>query len=286
MNRANATRNARTAADRGRAGGGRADRAAGESGLTITDLTVSYSTRIVLGPVSLTMARGELIALVGPNGAGKSSLLKAVAGVVGHHGTITLDGRRLADFSSRERALRLSYLPQTPTAHWPMRTRDLVALGRLPHRRYGTSGDGADSEAIARAMNCTDVTPLAERSIDALSGGERTRVLLARALAVNAPVLLADEPVASLDPYHQLKIMAALAACAAQGALVVAVLHDLALAARFCTRMILISEGCIHGDGPPESVLNDEALHDHYRVLPYLARYENEPVILPWRTIG
>ncbi len=286
MNSANATPHTGGAPDSGQSGQDRPDHCVAEPGLAITELSVSYSASVVLGPLSLTMGRGELIALVGPNGAGKSSLLKAIAGVVSHHGTMIWDGRRLADLSSRERALQLSYLPQTPTAHWPMRARDLVALGRLPHRRYGTSGDAADSEAIDRAMACTDVTALAGRSIDTLSGGERTRVLLARALAVNAPVLLADEPVASLDPYHQLKIMSALAGCAAQGALVVAVLHDLALAARFCTRMILISEGRLRGDGAPESVLSDEALHDHYRVLPYLARHENEPVILPWRTIG
>lgn len=254
------------------------------AGLHLQDLGVLYQTRVALERVSLLLSRGELIALVGPNGAGKSSLLKAVAGLVTHKGQVSWGGQSLHDLSARQRALTLAYLPQSPAAHWPMRVHDLVALGRLPHRRVGAALAQDDTHAIAWAMERTDVAALSERNIDALSGGERSRVLLARALAVKAPVLLADEPVASLDPYHQLNIMTVLADYAAAGGLVIAVMHDLALAARFATRMVMVSEGHLCGDGRPEDVLNDDALHQHYRVRSYAARHENEPVILPWRT--
>jgi iron complex transport system ATP-binding protein len=261
------------------------DHASTMHGLRLENLSVRYGTRIALEQVSMTLSRGEMVALVGPNGAGKSSLLKAVAGVVPHDGQVNWNGRPLHTQTPRQRARILAYLPQSPAAHWPLRVHDLVALGRLPHRRVGVALTHEDSQSIAWAMDRTEVGELADRHMDGLSGGERSRVLLARALAVQAPVLLTDEPVASLDPYHQLKIMAVLAECAHRGGLVIAVLHDLALAARFATRMIMISEGCLRGDGPPEQVLNDDALQQHYRVRSYVARHENEPVILPWRTI-
>ncbi len=254
-------------------------------GLRLENLSVRYGIRIAVEQVSMTLSQGELVALVGPNGAGKSSLLKAVAGVVPHDGQVNRDGQPLHTQSPRQRARILAYLPQSPAAHWPLRVHDLVALGRLPHRRVGSALTHEDTQSIAWAMDRTEVTTLADRHMDGLSGGERSRVLLARALAVKAPVLLTDEPVASLDPYHQLKIMSVLAEYARSGGLVIAVLHDLALAARFATRMIMISEGCLRGDGPPEQVLNDDALQQHYRVRSYVARHENEPVILPWRTI-
>jgi iron complex transport system ATP-binding protein len=262
------------------------DRASiGAGGLAIDRVSVRYGARLALRPVMLSLARGELVALVGPNGAGKSSLLKAIAGLVPHAGSVSLDGEKLAPLPPRERARKLAYLPQTPAAHWPMRTADLIALGRLPHRRLGEPESPADREALRWAMEQTGTTQLAARRVDELSAGELTRVLLGRALAVRAPVLLADEPVASLDPYHQLSIIDVLAACARRGALVVVVLHDLALAARFCTRIVLLSDGEVAGDGTPDEVLSERAIEAHYRVQPYIARHENEPVILPWRTL-
>ena len=121
--------------------------------------------------------------------------------------------------------------------------------------------------------------------MDRLSSGERARVLLARALAVRAPVLLVDEPIAALDPYHQLQVMAMLRAYAGDGALVVAVLHDLSLVARFCTRVLLLDAGAVVDDDKPERVLNARALERHYRVEPLVTTHEGEPLILPWRRL-
>jgi iron complex transport system ATP-binding protein len=170
--------------------------------------------------------------------------------------------------------------------HWPMLARELVALGRLPHRAYGAAPSGADREATSWALEQTDTAALAERGVDRLSIGERARVLLARALAVRAPVLLVDEPIAMLYPYHQLHVMAVLRDYALGSALVVAVLHDLALAARFCSRVLLLDDGLVVDDDTPERALKSDALARHYRVEPFVTTHEGEPLIVPWRRLG
>ena len=271
--------------------------------LVALDVAVSYGPRVALKPLSVELARGELVALVGPNGAGKTSLLKALAGLLPHSGTVTWSGAAIASLAPRARARAIAYLPQTPALHWPLLARELVALGRLPHRAYGAAPSDADRAAIAWALEQVETADLAERSVDRLSTGERARVLLARALAVCAPVLLVDEPIAMLDPYHQLQVMAILRAYAdgsaatddadapgrdsrePRGALVVAVLHDLSLAARFCTRVLLLDGGEVVDDGRPERVLNARALERHYRVEPVVTTHEGEPLILPWRRL-
>lgn len=259
--------------------------------LTSRDLEVRYGSRTALRPTTLALAPGEFVALVGPNGAGKSSLLKALAGLVAHAGTVNWRGTPLGTLGDRDRARSISYLPQAPTFHWPLLARDLVALGRLPHRTYGAASCRADDEAVEWALRQTGTAAFAARNVDRLSVGERARVLLARALAVCAPVLLVDEPTAMLDPYHQLEIMATLRAYATGNgnrsqALVVAVLHDLTLAARFCNRVLLLSAGEVVADDGPEQALNAEAIRRHYGVEPLLSRHDGEPVIVPWRLLG
>jgi iron complex transport system ATP-binding protein len=247
-------------------------------------LAVSYRDRVAVRPRSFALARGTVVALVGPNGAGKSSVLKAIAGVVPCSGTVR-SGEHTLHSSSRVRARTIAYLPQSPAAHWPMRARDLVALGRLPHRAFGAALRAEDRAAIEAAMRQTGVSTLAERAVDELSGGELARVQLARALAVQAPILLVDEPVAALDPYHQLEIMHLLADYAARDALVVAVLHDLTLAARFAHRVIVMNEGEVVADGSPEQVLSADTLRRYYRVEPFLSHVAGQPLVVPWRTL-
>ena len=247
-------------------------------------VTVRYRDRVAVRPTSIKLARGNVVALVGPNGAGKSSLLKAIAGLVPCTGTVR-GGEHALSSNPRARARTIAYLPQSPAAHWPIRVRDLVALGRLPHRAFGAAPRPEDQRAIETAMRATGVTTLAERAVDELSGGERSRVQLARALAVQAPILLVDEPVAALDPYHQLEIMHVLADYAARDALVVAVLHDLTLAARFAHRVLVMYEGEIVADGRPAQVLSADTLRHFYRVEPFLSEVEGQPLVVPWRTL-
>jgi iron complex transport system ATP-binding protein len=258
--------------------------------LAALDIEVRYEARSAVRPTSVTFTPGELVALVGPNGAGKSSLLRALAGLVVHAGTVTWRGTPLARLDSRTRARTVAYLPQDPPVHWPLAARELVALGRLPHRGYGAAQDPADAVAVTAALRQTDTLEFAARSVNRLSVGERARVLLARALAVDAPVLLVDEPIAMLDPYHQLDVMELLRGYAAGGdgrepCVVLAVLHDLGLAARYCGRVLLMRDGEVVGDGSPDATLGAASIRTNYRVEPLIARHDGEPVIVPWRSI-
>jgi len=259
--------------------------------LAAVNVEVSYDTRPAVHATTLALEPGQLVALVGPNGAGKSTLLRALAGLVAYRGDVTWRGTVLTRLGGRTRARTVAYLPQDPPVHWPLTARELVALGRLPHRAYGATENAADAAAVTAAMRETDTLEFAARSVGRLSVGERARVLLARALAVEAPVLLADEPIAMLDPYHQLDVLGTLRAYAAgrdssSKRLVVVVLHDLGLAARFCDRVLLMDSGAIVGDGPPDEALGAEAIRAHYHVEPFIARHEGEPLIVPWRSIN
>jgi iron complex transport system ATP-binding protein len=256
--------------------------------LAAAAVEVRYETRCAVRPTTVTLEAGRLVALVGPNGAGKSTLLRALAGLVAHAGSVSWRGVALTRLDGRSRARTVAYLPQDPPVHWPLAAREVVALGRLPHRAYGAEASAADDDAITGAMRQTDTLAFAARSVQQLSVGERARVLLARALSVEAPVLLVDEPIAMLDPYHQLEVMRTLRDYAAGGAerrLVVAVLHDLSLAARFCDRVLLMHDGAVVGDGPAETTLNAAAIRAHYRVEPYIAQHDGEPLIMPWRSL-
>lgn len=253
--------------------------------LRLEGVGVRYGRRSAVVETSLELAPAALVGLVGPNGAGKSSLLKAIAGLVPHAGAITWRSMPLGRMGRLERARTIAYLPQSAHVHWPLTAAELVALGRMPHLAFGERPSVEDAQAVAWALERCAASALAERRVDRLSGGERARVLLARALAVETPVLLVDEPIQSLDPRHQLNIMRVLRDSAERGALVVAVLHDVALAARFCTRIVLLAEGRVVGDGAPEDVLSADALARWYGVEPYVARHLGEPVVLPWRQI-
>jgi len=259
--------------------------------LAAIDVEVRYEARVAVRATTVTLEPGALVALIGPNGAGKSTLLRALAGLVSHLGTVSWHGTALTGLDARARARTVAYLPQDPPVHWPLPVRELVALGRLPHRAYAAGESASDVGAVAAAMRLTDTVELAERNVSRLSVGERARVLLARALAVEAPVLLVDEPIAMLDPYHQLDVMSTLRDYTkgnrdgAKCRLVVAVLHDLGLAARFCDRVLLMNGGAIVGDGAPDAALGAAAIRAHYRVEPLIARYDGEPLVVPWRPL-
>jgi iron complex transport system ATP-binding protein len=170
--------------------------------LRVEALSASLGGRDVLRDIGFAVGRGELIGLIGPNGAGKSALLKAMLGLIPSQGSVVIGGRDLRELTPVERARRVAYLPQEREVAWPLKARDIVALGRIPHLAPFAQLGAADHDAIARAMHLADIAGLAERPVSEMSGGERARVLIARALAQDAPLLLADEPVAGLDPAH------------------------------------------------------------------------------------
>ena len=254
--------------------------------LTARGLNVILAGRLVLKDVSLALSSGHLVALVGPNGAGKTTLLRALAGLVPSDGAIEVGGAALSSLSLRERARRFAYLPQGHVVHWPLAARDIVALGRYPHGATDPARlTPKDTEAVLRAMQATDVMEFSERRVTELSGGERSRVALARVLAVEAPVILADEPTASLDPRHQFDVMKSLRASADNGVLVIVVTHDLGLAARFADTVLVLSDGRLVSQGAPAEALSEKVMGEVFRISAYRAEYQREAVIVPWAEI-
>lgn len=244
--------------------------------LTLRALSVRLGARDAVRSVTLRVEAGELVGLVGPNGAGKSSLMRGALGLLPAGGESSL-----AALPARERARAAAWLPQSREIAWPVTVETLVALGRLPRHIPGAPMTDADREAVARAMARMDVARFADRPATELSGGEQARALIARALAQEAPLTLADEPVAGLDPAHQLACMEAFAALAAGGAAAMASLHDLGLAARFCTRLVMLDRGRVVADGPPEAVLTAARLREVYGVESFIAREAGALVIQP-----
>jgi iron complex transport system ATP-binding protein len=255
----------------------------GDAIITAQGLNVTLAGRLVLSDISLALSPGHLVALVGPNGAGKTTLLRALAGLVPSQGEIRVRGEALSSLGLSERARHFAYLPQGHLVHWPLPARDIVALGRYPHGATDPARlSNKDAEAVLRAMQAADVVQFIERRVTELSGGERSRVALARVLAVEAPVILADEPTSSLDPRHQLDVMQTLRAAADKGALVIVVTHDLGLAARFSDTVLVLSEGRLVAQGPPGEALSERVMAEVFRVSAYRAEYQREIVIMPW----
>ena len=227
-------------------------------------LDVSRAGKRVVKAVNFELQAGEVVGLIGPNGAGKSTLLEALAGLSAETcGEIKVNGQPLELLSRMALARVRAYLAQDSDIHWPLLVEKLVELGRLPHGR-GNSAE--DRQAVAQAMAVTDIQALAKRSVNELSGGEATRVAIARLLAVKAPLLLLDEPIAGLDPRYQLEVLNILKSQAEAGCGIVLVLHDLELAARYCDRLVLLRDGEVFSEGPPESVLSTDTLARVYGV--------------------
>jgi len=242
------------------------------SGLAVSGLSLTLGRRTVLDGIDLAFARGRVTALLGPNGAGKSSLFACLAGLrTPDTGAATIDGAAVAALDGRTRGRRIGLLPQSGEVHWNVDVATLVGLGRLPHRgRFGETE--ADRAAVARAMAATDVTHLADRAVERLSGGERGRVLLARVLAGEPEWLLADEPLASLDPAHQIDVLERLHEAARAGAGVIVVLHDLNQAARVADDVVLLREGRVVAAGAAEAVLTAPLIERTYGVTVEIGR--------------
>jgi iron complex transport system ATP-binding protein len=252
--------------------------------LVTRGLACRRGERAVLGEVDLGFEAGTVTAIVGPNGAGKTTLLRHLAGLeTPAAGSIALDDQPLATLGAAGRARRIAFLPQSVQAYWPLIGRDLVALGRLPHGAdLARPLSRDDAAAVERALQRVDGMAFADRPIDTLSQGERARLMLARALATEAPVLLADEPVASLDPAYALDTMAVLRAEAARGAAVVVSLHDLGLAARFADRVVVLAQGRVAADGPPDAALQPAVIEAAYGVGFRLLAVDGVPVPVAW----
>ncbi|MBT5187886.1 MAG: ABC transporter ATP-binding protein [Kordiimonadaceae bacterium] len=237
------------------------------SGLIIKNVSLELGGASILKNISADVNRGEIVGLIGPNGAGKSSLLRSILGLVQmKSGEVFIDGTDLKDLSLKKRAQKMSYAAQGAPVHWPLTVEHIVALGRVPHLNPWQKLSVDDEIAIDYAIERTDCSSLRGRLVTTLSGGERARVLLARVLATGAPYVLADEPVASLDPAHQLQVMGILKNLSNNNHGVMVVMHDLSLALRYCDRIILLNEGQMLGQDTPDVILNDENLRDVFGI--------------------
>jgi iron complex transport system ATP-binding protein len=251
--------------------------------LSAQHVTAVLGGATVVERASLALRGGELAVLVGPNGAGKTTLLRALAGLIPADGAIELGGEPLASLKARERARRIAYLPQGHVFHWPMSVAAIVMLGREPHADPFSGNSAEDRAAVARALAITETEGFADRAVTTLSGGERARVALARALATQAPVLLADEPTASLDPRHQLVVMELLRQAAHAGSAILATTHDLTLAARFADRVIVMHQGRLVAEGLPGDALNAQRLADVFGVEAQIVAVNGENVPIATR---
>jgi iron complex transport system ATP-binding protein len=228
-------------------------------------VSVSLGGARVVTEVSAEIAPAEWVTLIGPNGAGKSTLLRAIAGLVPYEGSITLDGSGIAALGRRDLARRLAFVPQAPLLPPEMRVDEYVLLGRTPHiGAFGYESRG-DLEAVGDALARLDLERFAARPLRTLSGGERQRVVLARALAQDAPLLLLDEPTAALDIGRQQQVLEIVAELRERGGLtIVSAMHDLTLAAQYADRLLLLSKGELVADGPPHEIVTEELISEHY----------------------
>lgn len=233
--------------------------------IDVTDLAVSVDGRDLVTVDRLTVEPGEWLGLIGPNGAGKTTLLRAIQGTMPHRGSVRFDGRERAGISRSELAKMIASVPQRPVVPSHMRVADYVLLGRTPFIPYLGTERASDLSAAREAMLELGVLELADRRMGTLSGGELQRVVLARALAQEAPVLLLDEPTSSLDVGHTQQVMDLVDELRRRrGLTLVSALHDLTLAAQFCERLVLVADGRVVADGPARAVLTEGAIARHY----------------------
>lgn len=237
------------------------------SGLTARRVSLDLTGRRVLDDVAVSLPRGTVTGIIGPNGAGKSSLLRVLVGLVEAPGMVLLDGEALPPPGTRARARRLGYLPQAHQVHWPLSVRRTVELGLMPHLGPWQRPSREQAAVVDAVLEHVALADRAGAAVDTLSGGERARAMLARVLVTRTPVILADEPVAALDPAHQISVMRLLRQEAHRhGRVVGVVLHDLTLAARYCDRLLLLEGGRVVEAGRAADVLGADTLDRVYGI--------------------
>lgn len=235
------------------------------SSLAMRSLSVDLGGLPIISNVDLAVGDGEWVGLLGPNGAGKTTLLNAVLGLAPSRGGLLIDNSDLRKMDRAERARAIASVPQRPVIPPDMTVADYVLLGRTPHISYLGSEGQQDVEAAAEASTALHLDGYEHRRLETLSGGELQRAVLARALAQEAPILLLDEPIASLDVGHQQTVLELVERLRRSlGLTVLSALHDLTLAAQFCDRLVLLSAGRVAAEGAASAVLTEDAIRDHY----------------------
>jgi iron complex transport system ATP-binding protein len=257
------------------------------SSLQFEDVSVSYDGRVALAPFTNHVRSGEWLCLIGPNGAGKSSILRAIAGLVPHEGVITVDGAPLSIRSARRRATLVAYVPQSPMMPDDMTAFDYVLLGRSPYVSYFGHESRHDRAMVANVLERLDLVAFTDRHLGTLSGGERQRLVIARALAQEAPVLLLDEPTSALDIGHQQQALELVDRLRHEhGLTVVSAMHDLTLAGLYADRLALLHEGHLVASGDAAHVLRAETLSEFYGASVTVHQQpDGTVVVIPRRTL-
>ncbi|MBI2210387.1 MAG: ABC transporter ATP-binding protein [Deltaproteobacteria bacterium] len=235
--------------------------------LQVNNVSFAYERALVLKNIAFSIRQGEFMALIGPNGSGKTTLLKIILGtLIAREGEIWLDGKPVLSYPPKERAKKMSYVSQQAVAGFPLTVEELVSLGRYPHEeRFGRKP--GEPQAVEDALRLTDSLPLKERKFTALSGGEKQKVLIARALAQTSYLLLLDEPTVHLDLYFQLQVLNSLKRLCAEGkSTVVAVMHDLNLISLFADKVLLLKSGEALAFGKVSEVLNEGSMEEAFGV--------------------
>lgn len=247
------------------------------------NLSLRIGEKQLLNNISIGIEKGQIIGLIGPNGAGKSTLLKILANILSaDSGSYHLAGKAISDYNEKDLAQKVGYLAQNATAHWPLKAQRLIELGRLPYQGVRQKLKPHDNNIIQAAIEKTETAHLLDRVVTTLSGGEQTRVFLARLFAAEPEVIFADEPIAALDPYHQLHIMEILRDHAKKGGTVVVVMHDINLASRFCDQMILMENGAVRCFGSIHELLGDNILTNTFRIKLRMFCEGDSYAIVPW----
>ncbi len=255
--------------------------------LKATNLEYLIGELPILKGIDFEVNEGELVGLIGPNGAGKSTLLRLLTQVESPSaGEVLIDGKAIDLLSAEERARRIAYLVQDARAHWPVSVEKLVGLGRIPYQKWWQQASSEDHEKILKAMQLTETLAYRNRIVTTLSGGEHTLVMLARIMATEPQLIFADEPVAALDPYHQLHVMEILRNHASDRRAVVVVLHDLSLAARYCDRLYLLNHGELYCSGNTTEVLNAKNIATVYGVNSRIQRDAEGVSVTPISRLG
>lgn len=234
--------------------------------MQVKDLAVRYGAKTILKQIQMSLAKGEVASIIGPNGAGKTTLLKSLASIIpAERGRIWIDGKDVRSYSANELAKKLGYVPQQAAFGYPLTVLETVLLGRKPYIQWNVTA--SDLHIAGEIMEQLQIAGMAQRYTDELSGGERQKVLIARALAQRPEVLLLDEPTSALDIRHQLEVLELVRQLARQQqVLVVLILHDLELAARYSDRVFLLQQGEIFASGRPEEVFTPAHMEQVYGV--------------------
>lgn len=252
-----------------------------ETIIELKNLSIGYGNKSVLQDVNAKINKGEIVGIIGCNGAGKSTLLKTIRGLLPKQsGEILYFGRKLESFSEKELAREVAYLQQNVEVGFGYTGKDIVLAGRYPYMKWWKGESISDEELALKCMEYTGTKELAERPVNEVSGGQKQRILLAKALAQQTPILFLDEPTTGLDMVYQEEIFRFSQALAEMGKTILMVVHELNLAAKYCSRIILLGEGTVIADGRPDNVFTEKILSKAYNAPVRVIRSHNTNEII------